>query len=415
MHSYHRFWLVSFIGLLTLVLAACGGSNATPEPTAAPSPVVELPTRTPRPTLAPRPTATPLPEPTATTVLDSQISLVDIGPLETYRHPSGAFQIDVPNNWTLQDNSSDTELQLVWVDPTGNGAIIVVLAESSRTLSDTELANLLTSYLNDRFGNQPDFSTEDPRPQRDGSQLIVWSYTATADNNVRGTLLGNSFVEQRGNKISILTTMIPQEQFEVLSTYTDRIINTYRINESVALSGGTVPESGNTTSTGSLAPVEIGELRTYTHPSGVFRIDLPVNWTLTDNSRPGELILVWTDPTNNAAIVVDVLEDSTVYSDDQLIEKLVTFLKNSFGDQPDFFYEDPRPQNDGSILIIWGYTSTASNNVQASMLGNSFIEQRGDKVSVLTTLVPEEQFDTLVNKTDEIINTYRIDPNARVP
>ncbi|MGB9737285.1 hypothetical protein [Chloroflexus sp.] len=415
MHSYHRFWLVSFIGLLTLVLAACGGGNATPEPTAAPSPIAEQPTRTPRPTLAPRPTATPLPEPTATTVLDSQISLVDIGPLETYRHPSGVFQIDVPNNWTLQDNSSDTELQLVWVDPTGNGAIIVVLAESSRTLSDTELADLLTSYLNDRFGSQPDFSTEDPQPQRDGSQLIVWSYTATADNNVRATLLGNSFVEQRGNKISILTTMIPQEQFEVLSTYTDRIINTYRINESVALSGGTAPGSGNTTSTGSLAPVEIGELRTYTHPSGVFRIDRPVNWTLTDNSRPGELILVWTDPTNNAAIVVDVLEDSTVYSDDQLIEKLVAFLKNSFGDQPDFFYNDPRPQNDGSILIVWGYTSTASNNVQASMLGNSFIEQRGDKVSVLTTLVPEEQFDKLKSKTDEIINTYRLDPNVPVP
>ncbi|RMD77234.1 MAG: hypothetical protein D6823_07305, partial [Chloroflexi bacterium] len=208
MRSYHRFWLVFFIGLLMLILAACGGGNATPEPTAAPSPVAEQPTRTPRPTLAPRPTATPLPKPTATAVLGSQISLVDIGPLETYRHPSGVFQIDVPNNWTRQDNSSDTELQLVWVDPTGNGAIIVVLAESSRTLSDKELADILTSYLNDRFGNQPDFSAEDPRPQRDGSQLIVWSYTATADNNVRGTLLGNSFVEQRGNKVSILTTMI---------------------------------------------------------------------------------------------------------------------------------------------------------------------------------------------------------------
>ncbi|GIV88344.1 MAG: hypothetical protein KatS3mg055_0862 [Chloroflexus sp.] len=413
MHSYHRYWFVTLVGLLIVALTACGSGNAAP--TATPTQAAAAPTRTPRPTLAPRPTATPLPEPTATTVLGSQISLVDIGPLETYRHPSGVFQIDVPNNWTLQDNSSDTELQLVWVDPTGNGAIIVVLAESSRTLSDTELANLLTSYLNDRFGNQPDFSTEDPRPQRDGSQLIVWSYTATADNNVRGTLLGNSFVEQRGNKVSILTTMIPQEQFEVLSTYTDRIINTYQINESVALSGGTAPESGNTTSTGSLAPVEIGELRTYTHPSGVFRIDLPVNWTLTDNSRPGELILVWTDPTNNAAIIVDVLRDNTQYSDDQLVEKLVTFLKNSFGDQPDFFYEDPRPQNDGSILIVWGYTSTASNNVQASMLGNSFIEQRGDKVSVLTTLVPEEQFDTLVSKTDEIINTYRLDPSASLP
>ena len=49
------------------------------------------------------------------------------------------------------------------------------------------------------------------------------------------------------------------------------------------------------------------------------------------------------------------------------------------------------------------------------MLGNSFIEQRGNKLSVLTTLVPAEQFDALVSRTDEIINTYRIYPDVRVP
>jgi len=94
---------------------------------------------------------------------------------------------------------------------------------------------------------------------------------------------------------------------------------------------------------------------------------------------------------------------------------MISFLQSSFGNQPDFFYEDPKPQSDGSILIVWGFTATASNNVQASMLGNSFIEQRGNKLSVLTTLVPAEQFDALVSRTDEIINTYRIYPDVRVP
>ena len=94
---------------------------------------------------------------------------------------------------------------------------------------------------------------------------------------------------------------------------------------------------------------------------------------------------------------------------------MISFLQSSFGNQPDFFYEDPRPQRDGRILIVWGFTATASNNVQVSMLGNSFIEQRGNKLSVLTTLVPAEQFDALVSRTDEIINTYRIYPDVRVP
>lgn len=407
----HRYWFVAFVGLLIVALTACSGGNATP--TATPTQAAAAPTRTPRPTRPPEPTATPRPSPPAASTQSGQLALVDIGPLVTYRHASGVFRIDVPNNWTLQDNSSPDELLLIWTDPTGNGAILVNIFEDNRSFTDRQLVNLLNTFLADRFGNQPDFLYEDPRPQNDGSQLVVWSYTATADNNLKVTLLGNSFVEQRGNKVSILTTLVPDEQFDTLRNQTDDIINTYAIDPSATLGSTTI--GGGNTSGGSLAPVEIGQLRTYSHPSGVFSIDLPVNWTLTDSSRPGELIMVWTDPTNNAVIIVDVLEDRTQYSDDQLVDKLVAYLVNVFGNQPDFFYEDPRPQNDGSILLVWGYTSTASNNVQASMLGNSFIEQRGNKVAVLTTLVPEEQFDTLIDKTNAIINTYRINPDARVP
>lgn len=408
----HRYWFVALVGLLIVALTACGGGNAAP--TATPTQAAAAPTRTPRPTRPPEPTATPRPSPTVVSTQSGQLALVDIGPLKTYRHASGVFRIDIPNNWTLQDNSSPDELLLIWTDPTGNGAILVNIFEDSRSFTDSQLVDLLNTFLEDRFGNQPDFFYEDPRPQNDGSQLVVWSYTATVDNNIKATMLGNSFVEQRGNKISILTTLVPDEQFDTLRSQTDNIINTYAIDSSAALGGG-ITIDGGTTSGGGLAPVEIGQLRTYSHPSGVFSIDLPVNWTLTDNSRPGELILVWTDPSNNAAIIVDVLADNRQYSDEQLVDKLIAYLENSFGNQPDFFYEDPRPQNDGSILIVWGYTSTASNNVQASMLGNSFIEQRGNKVAVLTTLVPEEQFDALLDQTNAIINTYRINPDARVP
>jgi hypothetical protein len=414
MSQNYRLWLFSLVGLFLLALTACGGGSATPTtaPTPEPTQAVALPTRTPRPTIVPaQPTATPRPSPT-TAGQSGQLALVEIGSLKTYDHPSGVFKIDVPNNWTLQDNSSSAELLLIWTDPTGNGAILVNIFEDNRNYSDSQLVKLLTDFLEERFGQQPDFSYEDAKPQSDGSQLVVWSYTATADNNIQTTLLGNSFVEQRGNKVSILTTLVPEEQFETLVSQTDKIINTYRINPRAAIGGGSnTPATGGTV----LAPVQVGRLRTFNHPSGVFQIDIPENWSLTDNSRPGELILVWNDPANNAAIIVDVLEDSATYSDDQLVDKMISFLQSSFGNQPDFFYEDPKPQSDGSILIVWGFTATASNNVQASMLGNSFIEQRGNKLSVLTTLVPAEQFDALVSRTDEIINTYRIYPDVRVP
>lgn len=224
-----RSWFVFLISLLLIVLTACGNSTATP--TATPTQVAAAPTRTPRPTRPPDPTPSPLPSPSPTTATASnQLALVDIGPLKTYTHPSGVFRLDIPNNWTLQDNSSADELLLIWTDPTGNGAILVNIFEDRRSYTDNELVRLLNNFLIDRFGSQPDFTYEDPRPQSDGSQLVVWSYTATADNNIKATLLGNSFVEQRGNKISILTTLVPQEQFETLVSQTDKIINTYRID-----------------------------------------------------------------------------------------------------------------------------------------------------------------------------------------
>lgn len=171
-------------------------------------------------------------------------------------------------------------------------------------------------------------------------------------------------------------------------------------------------DAGSTTADGELAPVEIGSLQTYQHPSGVFSIDVPENWSLQDNSQPDELILVWTDPTRNSGVIVDIFEDDTVYTSDQLTELLTNYLQNSFGSQPDFSADDPVPQSDDSILIVWSYTASADNNVQAQLLGNSFVEQRENKVSILTTLVPRAQFEDLREETDGIINTYRINPAA---
>jgi hypothetical protein len=163
---------------------------------------------------------------------------------------------------------------------------------------------------------------------------------------------------------------------------------------------------------GEILPVEFDQLRTYEHPSGVFTIDIPENWSLQDNSKPDEIILIWTDPTQNGGVIVDIFEDETVYSEEELTDILRAFLDNSFGSQPEFSVDEPVTQNDGSILLVWTYLATANNDTEVKLLGNSFIEQRGNKVSILSTLIPDEQFDDIVDNTDEIINTYVINRDA---
>ncbi len=91
-------------------------------------------------------------------------------------------------------------------------------------------------------------------------------------------LLGNSFVEQRDNLISVLTLALPDEQFDGLSEGINDILNSYKIDTSVSVTGDSQPTPSSGTS-GELLPVEIGDLETYTYETGLFSIDVPNNWT----------------------------------------------------------------------------------------------------------------------------------------
>jgi len=244
LHALRRLTIPLALALL-LILTACGGGQAK-APTATPAPT-EAPTRTPRPTREPEPTAEPTAKPKPTNVVltdnsngngngnGSDLKPVDIGSLKTYAHKSGVFQIDIPSNWEIQDNSKTDELILIWTDPSRNGAVIVDIFEDSKTYSEKDLTDTLTKYLKNSFGSEPDFFLEDPTPQKDGSILIVWTYTATADNDVKAPLLGNTFIEQRGNKISLLSTLVPQDQFDSLIDKTNQIINTYKIDDKASI------------------------------------------------------------------------------------------------------------------------------------------------------------------------------------
>ncbi len=403
---------------LTLTLTACGGGQAA-KPTTAPASTatVEAATRTPRPTAEPttEPTAAPTAKPTVApkaTAAAGEVLPVEFSPLQTFKHPSGVFSIDIPDTWTLKDNSKADEIIHIWSDPTGNGAVIVDLFEDKTSYTADQLTQIITSFLKSQFGTEPDFVTKDPQTQKDGSILVVWSYTSKASNGTSVPLLGNSFIEQRENKVSILTTLVPSDQFDTVLPKTNEIINTYKIDPSVTLTTGSTAAPQATAAPGEVLPIEFGTLQTFKHPSGVFSIDIPENWTLKDNSKKDEIIHVWTDPTGNGAVIVDLFEDTKSYTADELTKIITTFLKNQFGTEPDFVTKDPKTQKDGSILVVWSYTSKASNGTSVPLLGNSFIEQRENKVSILTTLVPSDQFDTVVPKTDGIINTYKIDPTA---
>ena len=418
MAALHRPHMLVAALLAMALLAACGGSSAADAPTAVPEPTAK-PTLTPRPTAKPKPTAEPtaVPEPTAEptavpepTAADpaSQLLDVKIAKLQPFTPDNNLFTIDVPSNWKLKDSSKPTEAIATWTDPNENAFMVVDIFEQAKKQTKDELVTFLKDYLDKTFGKQQDFVQEDAQ-ESGPSQLIVWTYTGEGTGGVKAKLLANSFIKQKDNKVSLFTFVVPADQFARLQPNLDSILGSYTINSSVALNGDT----GATAAP--VLQVELGDLQTYTYDTGLFSIDVPKSWTLKDNSKKGEAILLWTDPTENGLIVVDILEKKEKQSSDQLVTFLQDFLNSSFKSEADFTMNDPKAQADGSQLIVWSYTASANGGAKVKLLGNSFIEQHADKLSILTTAVPDDQFDTLKPETNKVINSYSIDSSAALP
>ena len=161
------------------------------------------------------------------------------------------------------------------------------------------------------------------------------------------------------------------------------------------------------------ADVKINKLETYAHPGGVFTMDIPEGWTKQDTSKPDEIIVAWTDPAKNSLIIMDIFEIEATPSKEDLGGKLKEFITGLFGTQPKFAVADAKEQPDGTMRVEWSYEVTVEGQ-SGTLLGNSFIEQKGNKVAVFSAAVPKGQFDGLKDGLNKIIASRKIDPSVKI-
>ena len=93
------------------------------------------------------------------------------------------------------------------------------------------------------------------------------------------------------------------------------------------------PSSRYDPDTGDFEPVVIRGFSTYTHPSGLFSLEIPLGWELENNTQPGEVIILWFDPAQNASIGVDIFDAPEEELPVGLDEVLQFFLQGTFGKQ----------------------------------------------------------------------------------
>ena len=404
-----------------LALSACGLGGAAQVPTTPPPPTAEptdepkpteKPTATAKPTAEPteKPTAEPTEKPTAEPTADTKPTTeglvsqkIEFGELTTFSHPKGVFSIDYPKNWKVEDKSNATSAMVLFTDPTGNGIVITRVTETADKLDDAALEQQMNDFLKQILSDVKNLKIEKAVPQKDGSLRVDFTYDAESEGK-KLLFQGGAFVEQREKLLSFLIDGAPAEQWESIVGDFDKVINTYKLDTTASLSG-----TGGTSGT-ALADVKVGDLKTFEYKGGLFTIDAPTAWTEEDKSSKGEALVTWTDESRNAQVVVDVFKKPST----DLTEFLNKFLTDTYKQATNFKAEKAVPQSDGSVLVVFSYDVTVQG-LDVTLTGNSFIQAHGDKASILSTLVPSDQFKTLEPDTNKIINSYKVDETAALP
>jgi hypothetical protein len=161
-------------------------------------------------------------------------------------------------------------------------------------------------------------------------------------------------------------------------------------------------------------PVKFGKVKLYEHSSGWFDVKIPDNWTETDNSTDNEAIVSFADPTQNAAVFIDVYPNDTELSKAEMGKQLDTFVQKSYKKLTKFKANKPEALKDlngaGEVFL---YQSKLDNGKTVTMYGDAYLEQHDNTLMTLVVLLlPEEQYQTIKKQAYEIVNSVTAHPEA---
>ncbi|NJK41759.1 MAG: FHA domain-containing protein [Acaryochloridaceae cyanobacterium SU_2_1] len=148
--------------------------------------------------------------------------------LSTYTHSSGLFELRVPKDWQREDKSKAGTVALLWSAEDGESAITVNLTTSNNNIDHQAFDRRTREFLQDTYGQEPDFSLgKSTRLDNDGVR-VDWSFTSKD-----GKLLGATYSEQLESKVSIMQLLVLESNLDKVDQTLADIRTSYQIDPSV--------------------------------------------------------------------------------------------------------------------------------------------------------------------------------------
>ena len=364
--------MLSRTAVVVVLMAAflavgCGGGEPAPSP--------------------PAPADTPAP-PTATSVPATPSS--EKGNLPSrytkYSDPSGVFSIEHPSDWPIDDRSLPGTVSIFWY-PEPQYATASLFVTNLEGIPDPQarIHDLIDEWMIDAssFATDPDYEELSRQDQGDGSVLLRFYYTREDEPTQAGCLF-----EIQDTLFSALCLSAAEEEWDQMVQVLDHMADSYVVTPPVAERPGS-------------------SYVQYAHPSGVFSIEHPADWTVEDLSTAGQNIFI-SFSTEIGAFVFAQLTDAGGAMSPQDFDNYVSgVLDAGFGRAPQYQELSRTVQPNGGVLVLFSYIADGNQ-----MNAGSLFEQRGTLVSFLTVGAPAQVFDSFTDDFDHAGNSYSVDETA---
>ena len=371
-----------FLALLLLALIACGQPQS-PLPTAAPAATLVVPVPT-----------------------SEQVVPIAVADLRHYTHSSGLFSLNVPQQWVMSERTSAGELISQFTDPSANAVIVSNVLTMTEQLAPEALAATLQRELGTAYGSQPGFVQQPASQQADQGQLIIWQYQSREPGLAARMMQGRSVIRQYGQHVALLTIVVPDDQALRLQPVIAAVLGSYRFG------GQPVPPSLRSSA---LIAIQMQPLQPYTHTADLFRIDVPAQWTIDNQSSPGRAFVSWAAPSQNGWLLVQVLRDDSQRSQKELTKVLTGVISDALGSQLAFAFAPPALQPDDRSTVTWRYQAQADNQVTITMQGTGVVMQRGALIGIIVANLPANQADELTPTLQAVFASLQVNEQATGP
>lgn len=157
--------------------------------------------------------------------------------------------------------------------------------------------------------------------------------------------------------------------------------------------------------------VVFGELQEFTHPSGIFTIMAPENWSVQDGSNDDASVIYFLDPGKNAAIIARAMVVHDSPDADAVGQMLQTYVEDQFGGLKKYNAEAPKKMKNGDMGMGFSFDATSGGKTY-TMYGDAYGFLNDPIASTLVFIAPKDQYEDIRDQAYEVLNSYNANPDA---